>query len=389
MSNEEKNFSKNSINWYPGHMVKAKREIKEKIDLIDIVYEVIDARMPISSRIPLDDLIENKKRIVVVTKYDLCDKAKTDKYLDEIKKEYPVLVYDLKNTNQKDINNLINLTNDSLKEINETRRKKGLKPRIFRALVVGAPNVGKSTLINRIRGKNVLETGNRAGVTKGLSWIRIGNTIELMDTPGILYPKITSPEVGLNLASFASINEDILNKEEIATYILEVLFKNYPDILNRRYNLKERTEFSKIEILEEIAKNTNSYLKESEIDYNRVYTIKAGYKDTSTSMSTGVSRQLQSTVSYELSLKNKNTTYLQIGENISENLYDGSLVILKENGKAISENLENYLTIKIQNSSMDIVDTISSDAPETYTITYTIEYKGYINSISNKIVIRE
>ena len=273
MSNEEKNFSKTSINWYPGHMVKAKREIKEKIDLIDIVYEVIDARMPISSRIPLDDLIENKKRIVVVTKYDLCDKAKTDKYLDEIKKEYPVLVYDLKNTNQKDINNLINLTNDSLKEINETRRKKGLKPRIFRALVVGAPNVGKSTLINRIRGKNVLETGNRAGVTKGLSWIRIGNTIELMDTPGILYPKITSPEVGLNLASFASINEDILNKEEIATYILEILFKNYPDILNRRYNLKERTEFSKIEILEEIAKNTNSYLKESEIDYNRVYTI--------------------------------------------------------------------------------------------------------------------
>lgn len=272
-NNQEEKLTKVVLNWYPGHMVKAKREIKEKIDLIDIVYEVIDARMPISSRIPLDDLIENKKRIVVVTKYDLCDKAKTDKYLDEIKKEYPVLVYDLKNTNQKDINNLINLTNDSLKEINETRRKKGLKPRIFRSLVVGAPNVGKSTLINRIRGKNVLETGNRAGVTKGLSWIRIGNTIELMDTPGILYPKITSPEVGLNLASFASINEDILNKEEIATYILEVLFKNYPDILNRRYNLKERTEFSKIEILEEIAKNTNSYLKESEIDYNRVYTI--------------------------------------------------------------------------------------------------------------------
>lgn len=262
-----------SLNWYPGHMAKTKREIKEKIDLIDIVYEVIDARMPISSRIPLDDLIENKKRIVVVTKYDLCDKSKTDKYLKEIKKEYPVLVYDLKNTNQKDINNLINLTNDSLKEINETRRKKGLKPRIFRALVVGAPNVGKSTLINRIRGKNVLETGNRAGVTKGLSWIRIGNTIELMDTPGILYPKITSPEVGLNLASFASINEDILNKEEIATYILEVLFKNYPDILNRRYNLQERAEFSKIEILEEIAKNTNSYQKGLEIDYDRVYTI--------------------------------------------------------------------------------------------------------------------
>ena len=265
--------NKKTINWYPGHMAKAKREIKEKLDLIDIVYEVIDARLPISSRIPLDDLIENKKRIVVVTKYDLCDKLKTDKYLNEIKKEYPVLVYDLKNTNQKDINNLISLTNDSLKEINETRRKKGLKPRVFRALVVGAPNVGKSTLINRIRGKNIVETGNRAGVTKGLSWIRIGNTIELMDTPGILYPKITSPEIGLNLASFASINEDILNKEEIATYILEILFKNYPDVLNRRYNLKNRSEFSKIEILEEIAKNTNSYQKGLEFDYDRVYTI--------------------------------------------------------------------------------------------------------------------
>ena len=141
---------------------------------------------------------------------------------------------------------------------------------------------------------------------------------------------------------------------------------------------------------EQIAFTTKAnYTIEDLDDYVGTYTIKAGYKDTSTSMSTGVSRQLQSTVSYELSLKNKNTTYLQIGENISENLYDGSLVILKENGKAVSENLENYLTIKIQNSSMDIVDTISSDAPETYTITYTIEYKGYINSISNKIVIRE
>ena len=226
--------NKKTINWYPGHMAKAKREIKEKLDLIDIVYEVIDARLPISSRIPLDDLIENKKRIVVVTKYDLCDKLKTDKYLDEIKKEYPVLVYDLKNTNQKDINNLINLTNDSLKEINETRRKKGLKPRIFRALVVGAPNVGKSTLINRIRGKNVLETGNRAGVTKGLSWIRIGNTIELMDTPGILYPKITSPEVGLNLASFASINEDILNKAEAIGKFLKELQRKYEFITKEK-----------------------------------------------------------------------------------------------------------------------------------------------------------
>ena len=148
MSNEEKSFSKTSINWYPGHMAKARREIKEKLSLIDIVYEVLDARMPISSKIiDLDNLIRDKKRIIVVTKYDLCDKEKTNKYIEEYKKKYPVLMFDLKNGNQKDIANLINLTNTVLKDINESRKLKGLKPRLFRALVIGAPNVGKSNAI--------------------------------------------------------------------------------------------------------------------------------------------------------------------------------------------------------------------------------------------------
>ena len=268
------NENKTNINWYPGHMAKTKREISEKINLIDIVYEVIDARMPISSRIiDLDNLIKDKKRIIIVTKYDLCDKVKTNKLLDELKRKYDVILIDLKNISKKEINEIINKTNSLLGYLNESRIKKGLKPRTFRALVVGAPNVGKSTLINRISGKNSLKTGNRAGVTKGISWVKISNTIELMDTPGILYPKLVSQKVGLNLASLASINEDILNKEEIASYIVDYLYHHYKDILIDRYKLDKNIEFDLKYIFEEIAKNTNSYTKGNVLDIPRVYTI--------------------------------------------------------------------------------------------------------------------
>ncbi len=268
----EKVFQKSQINWYPGHMAKAKREIKEKLEYIDIVYEVIDARMPISSRIiDLDELIGDKKRIIVVTKYDLCDKEKTDKVLNEYKNKYPVIVFNLKDNCKNEIKELISQTNNLLKDINESRKKKGLKPRVYRAMVIGAPNVGKSTLINRISGKNSLKTGNRAGITKGLSWIKVGDTIELMDTPGLLYPKIEDKEIGLTLASFSSINEDILDKEEIASFIIEFLYHNYKDKLENRYHLK-LNEYNLENIIIEIAKSTNSYLK-NDIDYNRVYTL--------------------------------------------------------------------------------------------------------------------
>lgn len=266
------NENKMNINWYPGHMAKAKREIKEKLEYIDIVYEVIDARMPISSRIiDLDELIGDKKRIIVVTKYDLCDKEKTDKVLNDYKNKYPVIVFNLKDNCKNEIKELISQTNNLLKDINESRKKKGLKPRVYRAMVIGAPNVGKSTLINRISGKNSLKTGNRAGITKGLSWIKVGDTIELMDTPGLLYPKIEDKEIGLTLASFSSINEDILDKEEIASFIIEFLYHNYKDKLENRYHLK-LNEYNLENIIIEIAKSTNSYLK-NDIDYNRVYTL--------------------------------------------------------------------------------------------------------------------
>ena len=274
MENVEKSFSKTSISWYPGHMAKTRREIKEKLSLIDIVYEVIDARMPISSKIiDLDNLIKDKRRIIVVTKYDLCDKKKTDECLKNYQKKYPVLIFNLKNTNQIEIKKLISLTNEMLKDVNESRTKKGLKPRLYRALVVGAPNVGKSTLINRISGKNSVKTGNKAGVTKGISWIRISNTIELMDTPGILYPKIENAKIGLNLASLTSINEEILNKREIASYIVETLYYNYKNMLVERYKLDENILYDLDTIFENIATTTNSYRKGNIIDLERVYTI--------------------------------------------------------------------------------------------------------------------
>ena len=270
-NNQEEKLTKVGINWYPGHMAKAKREIKEKLDFIDIVYEIIDARMPISSRIPFDEFIKNKEKVIIVTKYDLCDKARTDEILKSLQ-EKNILTFDLKSSSKQDINNLIKITNIILKPLNDQRIKKGLKPRTFRALVVGAPNVGKSTLINRVRGKNVQTTGNKAGVTKSLTWIKISNTIELLDTPGILYPKITSKEVSFNLASLASINENILNKEEIANYIITTLKNKYPEVLETRYNIK-LISYENEDIFNLIGKSTNSYKKGMELDMERIYTI--------------------------------------------------------------------------------------------------------------------
>ena len=271
MDENTKSLPSTSINWYPGHMEKTKREIKEKLDFIDIVYEIIDARMPISSKIPLDEFIKNKEKITIVTKYDLCDKTRTDEILKGLN-DKNILTFDLKSSNKQDINNLIKITNTLLKPLNDERIKKGLKPRTFRALVVGAPNVGKSTLINRIKGKNVQITGNKAGVTKSLNWIKISNTIELLDTPGILYPKITSKEIGLNLASLASINENILNKEEIANYIVTTLKNKYPCVLENRYNI-ELTSYENEDIFNMIVKSTNSYKKGMNLDRERIYTI--------------------------------------------------------------------------------------------------------------------
>lgn len=268
----EKNLDKTVINWYPGHMVKTKREIKEKLELIDIVYEIIDSRIPKSSKIlDLNELIKDKPRIIIFTKYDLCDKNVTDKYILEYQKKYPVIKTNLKE-NSNITKELIDITEKILSFINEKRKEKGLTKRSYRALVVGIPNAGKSTLINRLAGRNIQKTANIPGVTKNISWIKLNKNIDLLDTPGILWPRIDDEIVGYNLASVSSIKEDILNKEEIASYIINFLLKYYPNLLKEKYKI-ENLDIELLDIYNEIGRKRGCLMKGNIIDYNKVYTI--------------------------------------------------------------------------------------------------------------------
>lgn len=267
------NENKTNINWYPGHMAKTKREIKEKLPLIDVVYEVVDARMPISSKvIDIDDIIKNKPRILIMTKYDMCDKSQTDKIIKYYKeKGYSVVPVDLiKNTN---VNLIIKETSKVSDIINVERKKKGLKPKqSVRALVIGAPNVGKSTLINRLVGKKKTVTGNKPGVTKQLSWIRVGSNIELLDTPGILWPKLENQEHAYNLAALSSVKEEVVDLQDLSIYILHKLNELYPNYLKKRYGITTVSD-DIIATLEEIGNRRGAKISGGEIDYDKVYSI--------------------------------------------------------------------------------------------------------------------
>lgn len=262
------NENKTNINWYPGHMAKTKREIKEKLDLIDIVFEVIDSRIPLSSKNKdIDGLINSKPHVLIMTKIDLCDKDKTSKWIKYYEdKGYIVITMDLINKpNTKIIFDKIKPLIDNL---NEKRKSKGLKPRRARILVVGVPNVGKSTLINRLVGKKATNVGNRPGVTKNLEWIRINDKIELLDTPGILWPRLDDYEIAHNLASMTAIKEEVLDEEDIAIFIIKKLISSYPGYIKNRYKTEENLDI--VEILDNIGKNIGA-IQGGETDYDKVY----------------------------------------------------------------------------------------------------------------------
>lgn len=271
--NNDNQQNMTNINWYPGHMAKTRREIKEKLDLIDIIYEVIDARMPLSSKIvDIDNLVKNKPRILVVTKYDICDKPETDKILSFYKeKGYTVIPVDL--VNGKNVGQIIKESETLLKEMNDKRKEKGLKPRNIRALIVGAPNVGKSTLINRLVGKKVTTTGDKPGVTKNLGWIRIHKNIDLLDSPGILWPKLENQYQAMILASLSSIKEEILDEQELAIFVLKIMNHLYPMKLQERYGIDD-IQFDEVETtIEMIAKKRGALKKGGIPDYDKVYHI--------------------------------------------------------------------------------------------------------------------
>ena len=266
--NQDKGLHKSVINWYPGHMAKTKREIKEKIDLIDIVFEVIDARIPISSKNKdIDELIKNKPKILIMTKKDMCDLNKTNKFVTYYEKQgYQVLLLDL--INEKNNNIIMEKISSFIEEINEKRKSKGLKPRKVRILVLGIPNVGKSTLINRLVKRKATNIGNKPGITKKLEWIRINDKLELLDTPGILWPKLDNQEIALNLAATTAIKEEVLDLEEVAIYIIKKLKKEYPSNINKRYNLDKEKDI--VKILDQIGKKIGA-IKNQETDYEKVY----------------------------------------------------------------------------------------------------------------------
>ncbi len=267
------NKNKTNINWYPGHMAKTRREIKEKIDLIDIVFEVIDARIPMSSKNnDINDIIKNKARVLVMTKIDLCDMEVTNKwriYYENM--GYKVIMVDL--LNNKNVNDIFDYVNDISVDINSKRKLKGLKPRRMRVLVLGIPNVGKSTLINRLVKKKVTSVGNRPGVTKSLEWIRVNKDVELLDTPGILWPKLDNREISFNLASMTAIREEVLNIEEVSIYIVNKMLKLYKDAFINRYKIDDSVNLDDIvSILDYIGKRVGA-VRNNEVDYDRVYSV--------------------------------------------------------------------------------------------------------------------
>lgn len=255
--------------WYPGHMTKAKRMMQEDIKLIDLVIELVDARVPLSSRNPdIDELGKNKSRLILLNKADLADKNANKKWGEYFQgKGYFVQEVDSRSgAGMKAISAIIQ---EACKDKIERDRKRGIKNRPVRAMVVGIPNVGKSTFINTYAGKACAKTGNKPGVTKGKQWIRLNKNVELLDTPGILWPKFEDQAVGLRLALIGSINDEILNIDELAMELITFLKNQYPGTLEKRFQLDESEEKSAVQILEEIARVRGCLIRGGELDYGK------------------------------------------------------------------------------------------------------------------------
>ena len=250
--------------WYPGHMTKARRMMEENIKLIDLVIELVDARVPLASRNPdIDALGKNKSRLVLLNKSDLADE-RANKLWKEYFKEQGFFVLEVNSQSGSGMKQIHALVQEACKEKIERDRKRGILNRSVRAMVVGIPNVGKSTFINSFAGKACTKTGNKPGVTKGKQWIRLDRSLELLDTPGILWPKFENQEVGLKLALIGSMNDHVVPVDEMAMDLIVMLREQYGGVLEKRYETTEEQE--PFEILKNIAKKRGCLLKGEELD---------------------------------------------------------------------------------------------------------------------------
>ena len=257
--------------WYPGHMTKAKRQMQEDIKLIDLVIELVDARIPLSSRNPdIDELGKHKARLILMNKADLASEEQTKAWMAYFQ-EKGYYVVKLDSRSRAGMKSISDVIMEACKDKIARDRRRGIKNRPVRAMVVGIPNVGKSTFINTYAGRACAKTGNKPGVTKGKQWIRLNKNVELLDTPGILWPKFEDQRVGLYLALIGSIKDEILNTDELSLELIKILQKNYPGVLKERYQAIESE--VPAEILIQIARNRNCVKKGNELDYSKAASL--------------------------------------------------------------------------------------------------------------------
>ena len=261
------------IQWFPGHMAKARREITEKLKLVDIVLEIVDARVPLSSRNPMmGEILKDKPTLVLLNKASLADRKETVKWIEYFKKE-GVKALDIDLIDNYNVNKIIPACNEVLAKQIATAKEKGYSNFKVRALIVGIPNVGKSTFINTLAKRKAAVTGDKPGVTKSQTWIKINNSLELLDTPGILWPKFENEVVAHNLALCGAIKDDILPLDDVISYGLTFMQKYYPDNLNNRYGVNITEDMELLEVYEVIGRKRNCLLKGNQIDYDRVVNL--------------------------------------------------------------------------------------------------------------------
>ena len=255
-----------NINWYPGHMKKTRELIQENLKAVDLVIEIVDSRIPVSSRNPIiDEIVSGKPRLIVLGKADLADEEETAKWADSLSKSEGVRrVMALNLQSGENIKKLLKALEAEQKKRDETRSVK----RPLRIMIVGVPNVGKSSLINRLTGKKSAQTGDKPGVTKGKQWLTLSNGMQLLDTPGILWPKFEDPQVGLDLAFCGSIKDDIIGVQDLGYELIKVLCSEYPDMVKERYKLNEISEDA-LENMDNIARKRGFILSGNRIDYER------------------------------------------------------------------------------------------------------------------------